>query len=134
MLIRTLSRVSYCFSLLTPRLLLSLSLLNIGLCFVFVNRIMAASQQPSDVLEYTCHTCAVTVLWGGRLLERHLSHTTVRIACNGYNQSFTDRVSAQRHFDQHQFPNLGYRAPIPCRRLSADDVPLLRTILRSTHL
>jgi len=67
---------------------------------------MAASQSPWEVLEYTCHTCGATAPWAGRLLEHHLNHQTIRIACLGCKRSFTDKASAQHHFDSHQFPEL----------------------------
>ena len=67
---------------------------------------MAASQSPWEVLEYTCHTCGVTAPWAGRLLEHHLNHPTIRIACLGCKRSFTDKASAHHHFDSHQFPEL----------------------------
>jgi len=82
---------------------------------------MATNEQPLEVLTYTCHTCGVTAPWSGRLLEHHLNHSIIRIACNGCRQCFTDRASAIHHFKQHLYTRRGYQTPL--RRLSADDIP-----------
>ena len=82
---------------------------------------MATNQQPWEVLTYTCHTCGVTAPWGGSLLEQHLNHSIIRIACNGCRLSFTDKTSALHHFNQHLYTRRGYQAPN--RRVSADDIP-----------
>jgi len=82
---------------------------------------MATNQQPWEVLTYTYHTCGVTAPWGGSLLEHHLNHSIIRIACNGCRLSFTDKTSALHQFNQHLYTRRGYQTPH--RRLSADDIP-----------
>jgi len=82
---------------------------------------MATNEQPWEILTYSCHTCGVTAPWGGRLLRPHLNHSSIRIACNGCHQSFTDKTSALHHFKQHLYTRRGYQTPL--RRLSADDIP-----------
>ena len=52
---------------------------------------MATNQQPWEVLTYTYHTCGVTAPWGGSLLEHHLNHSIIRIACNDVCPSRTRR-------------------------------------------